>query len=358
MSEPRVALVLGTTGVTGTPFAEQLLEAGWAVYGISRRQPVLKTSTPLRNFTHLPVDLADFDALNNTLRGCPDITHVFHCANTGSGAARVQSMANLLDAIEAACPRFRTINLLQGMKYYGCHLGPFRTPAREDDPRIASNDFYYDEEDLVRRRQAGKAWSWTALRPHSVCGYAQGNPLNLALVIAVYASICRELAEPLWFPASGKCFDALFQVMDAELLARAAIRVATESACANNVYNVSNGESFRWRDLWPAFAAFFGLQAKGPGELPHSDFLAEFLARHKDAWHEISARHGLRPFPIDRAPAWVRGDYTPPNSRFAAEYDIISDISKFRPTGFAKTIGNADMFLRLFDRYRSERIIP
>jgi len=58
--------------------------------------------------------------------------------------------------------------LLQGMKYYGCHLGPFPAPAREDDARIGGNASYCADEDLIRQRQAGKAWTWTALRPHSV----------------------------------------------------------------------------------------------------------------------------------------------------------------------------------------------
>jgi len=239
-------------------------------------------------------------------------------------------MANLLDALEVAAPRFRNIGLLQGMKYYGCHLGPFKTPAREDDSRIADNDFYYDEEDMIRQRQAGKSWTWTALRPHSVCGYAAGNPLNLAMVLAVYATICREIGGPLRFPATLGCFQSRFQVMDAEMLARG------------------------WQDLWPAIAGFFELKPEGPGGPP----LADFLGQHIKTWDSISARHGLQPFPIERAPAWVRGDYTAPNSRFSAEYDIVSDTTKFRRTGLAETIDNASMFLRLFERYRSERIIP
>ena len=354
MSALGIALVLGTTGVTGTVFAEQLLEAGWTVYGVSRQSPMLKATTSLRQFTHLPVDLLDREALQNTLRARRDITHVFHCANAGSGPERLQLMANLLDAAESAAPGFRNINLLQGMKYYGCHLGPFRTPAREDDPRIADNGFYYAEEDLVRRRQRGKPWTWTALRPHSVCGYAAGNPLNLALVLAVYASIRRERGEPLWFPASSGCFDALFQVMDAELLARTAIYVATNPACANNAYNISNGDIFRWRNLWPAMASFFALKAEGPGD----QVLADYLADNKSTWDAMLAHHDLRPFPFERVANWVRGDYKPPDSRFACEYDLISDTLKIRRAGFAEVLRSEEMFLRLFARYRADRIIP
>jgi nucleoside-diphosphate-sugar epimerase len=349
-----VALVLGTTGVTGSPFTEQLLREGWAVYGASRRPPQLKAGTPLRQFVHLPVDLGNSAALSNALRDASDITHVFHCVNMGTRAAQTQTMVGLLDALESYAAGFRNISLLQGMKYYGCHLGPFRTPAREDDARAAVNNFYYDEEDLVRRRQLGRSWTWTALRPHSVCGYAAGNPLNLALVLAVYASIRKERGEALWFPASHNCFHSLFQVIDAELLARCAIHVATNPVCANNICNVSNGRFFQWRELWPALAGYFGLKAEGPGGLP----LADFLTQQTSTWESMSARYGLRLFPIDRAPAWVRGDYTAPNSRFSAEYDIIAETTKIRRTGFSETIDNTEMFLRLFERYRAERIIP
>jgi len=354
MSSPGFALVLGVTGVTGTPFAEQLLAAGWTVYGVSRRPPELKPGTPLAGFRHLPIDLQNAAALDDALRSAVGITHVFHCANAGSGDARLQMMSNLLDALERRAANFRNISVLQGMKYYGCHLGPFRTPAREDDPRPADNAFYNDEEDLIGRRQSGKSWRWTALRPHSVCGYAAGNPLNLALALAVYGSLRRELGEPFSFPATAACFHSLFQVMDAEMLARAAIHVATQPACANTVFNVSNGDIFRWQNLWPSLAGFFGLAAAGPGQ----QLLADFFARHQCTWERLARKHDLRPFPFGRLAAWVRGDYTAPNSRFAAEYDIIADTVKIRRAGFAEAESSEAMFLRLFARYRAERIIP
>jgi len=354
MTIPGVAHVLGVTGVTGTPFAEQLLEAGWTVHGVSRRPPVFKTGTSLSRFRHLSIDLQDAEAVRQAMRAHSDISHIFHCANAASGEARLRILSNLLDAAEAEAPGLRNINLLQGMKYYGCHLGPFLTPAREDDPRPRRNAFYYDEEDFIRRRQAGKSWAWTAIRPHSVCGYSDGNPLNLALALAVYGSLRRELDQPLWFPASEACFNALFQVMDAELLARAAIHVSTEPRCANQAFNVNNGDIFRWRRLWPAFAGFFGIPAAGPGEVS----LAAFLEQHAAVWAALAARHGLKSYPLDRLPGWVRGDYSAPNSRLACEYDLIADTVRIRMAGFTEAISSEAMFLRLFRRYREERIIP
>ena len=54
----KVALVVGTSGVTGTPLAEQLLLAGWKVYGVSRRAPQLRGG-PFAQFHHVAVDLTD-----------------------------------------------------------------------------------------------------------------------------------------------------------------------------------------------------------------------------------------------------------------------------------------------------------
>ncbi len=125
-------------------------------------------------------------------------------------------IANALDAIEAVAPDFANINLLQGTKYYDSYLSPFKTPAKQSP----GGDFYYSEEDLVIGRQRGKSWSWTGVRPTAMCGYAAGNPVNLASVLAVYGSILRELCQLFGFPSTPACFNSLIQVVDAELLAR------------------------------------------------------------------------------------------------------------------------------------------
>ena len=162
-------MVIGTSGVTGTPLAEQLLVSGWKVYGVSRRAPGLRGG-PHGQFHHIAVDLTDRDATRAAFADCGDVTHLFHCANDADPAVRLAMIANCLDAAEAAAPGFANINLLQGTKYYGSYLGPFKTPAKESDPRVPGGDFYYSEEDLVAGRQAGRGWSWTGVRPTAVCG--------------------------------------------------------------------------------------------------------------------------------------------------------------------------------------------
>jgi hypothetical protein len=51
------------------------------------------------------------------------------------------------------------------LQVLSCHFGPFKTPARETDPRHLPPNFYYDQEDFLISQSRGKTWSWSALRP-------------------------------------------------------------------------------------------------------------------------------------------------------------------------------------------------
>ncbi len=349
----KVGIVIGATGVTGTPLAEQLLVAGWKVYGVSRHLPLLRGGTHA-NFHHIAVDLTDGAAARAALAACADITHVFHCANDAQADTRLNMITNTLDAVEAAAPGFANINLLQGTKYYGSYLGPFKTPAKETDPRVAGGDFYYSEEDLVTGRQRGKRWTWSGVRPQAVCGYAAGNPVNLATVLAIYGSLLRELKQPFGFPSTEACFNALIQAVDAELLARGAIFVSTAPGCGNRAYNVGNGDSFRWKYMWPALGRWFGLEPAGPQKYS----LKEFLSDKQPLWDEMTRKYALKAFPFERTPEWAQGAFTPPNSRLGCEYDFISDTTRVRQSGFAECIDSEQMFLGMFERFRKEELIP
>lgn len=354
MAAEHVALVVGATGVTGTPMTEELLAAGWRVYAVSRRLPMLRAGVPTERLAHVVVDITDRQAAAAALGRLTDVTHLYYCGNDPLPEVRVQLMRNVIDAVEAGAPRLANVHLMQGTKYYGCHLGPFKVPAEESDPRIPNCDFYYSEENYVRSRQHGRPWTWTAVRPHSVCGHARGNPMNLAVVLGIYGSLQRALGGRFDFPASAACFDARFNVVDSELLARSAIWCSTTPGCGNEVFNVNNGDVFRWRELWPRLAGFFELEPGGPAGLR----LPEFLAAHAADWQRLAGQHDLAPFPYERAARWAQGDYQAPNSRFSCEYDVVSSLDKARSHGFSERMDSAEMFLRLFERLRRERVIP
>jgi nucleoside-diphosphate-sugar epimerase len=347
----KTALVAGATGVVGRYLLQHLAQTGqWKVFALSRRRPDVPG-----DYVHVAADLSDAAGTRVKLERLADVSHVFYAAYAEResaaelAAANTAMLRNLLDAVEPVARDLEHVHLVEGTKWYGSHLGPFRTPARESDPRAAPVLFYYDQQDLLESRQRHKRWTWSAVRPHSVCGFAIGNPMNLTMVIAVYAAICRELQLPFSHPGRPANWRTLYQVTDSGLLARAIEWMATRPQCANQAYNITNGDLFRWQHLWPGLARFFGLE---PGPQRHFS-LQEFMADKAPVWERIVGKHALRRCDFAQVAAWKFGDFV-----FSAEWDVISDCGKARRAGFCETLDSEEMFRRLFSEFRENRIIP
>lgn len=344
------ALVTGATGVVGRNLIRHLCGLpGWEVIAVSRRKP------DIDGVRHLPLDLLDRGECAAKLGGLSGVTHLFHTAyiefpsTADMCAPNLAMLANALEAVEPVARGLEHVHVVQGTKYYGSHLGPFKTPAKEDDPRHPPPNFYYDLQDYVTARQRGKAWTWSAARPHSVIGFATGNPMNLSTVIAVYASIARALGEPLAFPGGEGPYRALYQCTDADLLAQAMVWMATTPACANEAFNITNGDLFRWQHVWPKFAEFFGVPLAPPRRIK----LAQAMAQHEPVWNALAARHGLKPHRYADIVSWPFGDFV-----FAIDYDVISDMGKARRFGFCASLDSEQRFLEVFAGYRQAGIIP
>jgi len=346
-----VALVVGAHGVIGRNLVDHLRQLGsWEVIGLSRRGGASEG-----RLHHIAVDLLDADDARAKLGDLGEVTHIFYAAyqDRPTWAELVEPnlamLVNTVTAVEAAGARLRHVSLMQGYKVYGAHLGPFKTPAREDDPGHMPPEFNVDQQAWLESRQKGKAWTWSALRPSVVCGYALGNPMNLAMVIAVYASISKELGLPLRFPGSPGAYHSLLEMTDADLLARATVWAATDPACANQAFNINNGDLFRWSELWPAIAGWFGLEAAPP--LPMS--LDDAMSDKEPLWDAMVERHGLQPLPYKDVSSWRFGDFV-----FRWDYDVIADGSKARRFGFHEFVDTRAMFFGIFEDLRARRVIP
>jgi nucleoside-diphosphate-sugar epimerase len=235
------------------------------------------------------------------------------------------------------------------MKYYGSHLGPFRTPAKENDPRHIPPNFYYDQQDFLIEESREKAWSWTCLRPHVVCGSTPGSPLNLVSLIGAYAVMCRELGLPLKFPGQPGAFSAITQATDTRVLAEAIEWAIDTPACANEAYNITNGDFFRWKNLWPRIAEFFGMPA---GDIQTVD-LAQFMSPKSALWDQIVAKYGLDPIAMDDFVYWPFGNYV-----FSLNWDVMANTSKARRHGFHCCIDSEDMFIDLFRLMQQQKRLP
>jgi nucleoside-diphosphate-sugar epimerase len=201
---------------------------------------------------------------------------------------------------------------------------------------------------ILEQRQKGKAWTWSAIRPSVVGGFALGNPMNLAMVIGVYAAISKELRLPLRFPGKPGAYDKLLEMTDAGLLAKATVWAAIDAGCANQAFNINNGDLFRWNDMWPKIAAYFELETAPP--LPMT--LNVIMADKEPLWNVMMEKYGLK-HPYKDVSSWAFGDNV-----FSWDYDLIADGSKARRFGFHEFIDTEKMFMGIFDELRSRKVIP
>ena len=335
------ALVAGGLGVTGRALINYLSTLSeWDVVAISRRTPEFKTSAQ-----YISLDLTDATACKQVLSDIKDVTHIFFAAYqqqaslVQESAVNLALLKNLVEAVVSTSSSLQRVVLMQGGKVYGVHLGHYKTPAKETDARHMPPDFYYDQEDYLRSRSQQAGWTWTALRPSAVCGFAVGNPMNLLTVIAVFAAISKELGLPLRFPGKKAAYSTLFEVTDATLLAKAMLWAATEEQCSGQAFNITNGDFFRWEHLWPKIAIHFGLEVGYPQTLN----LVDFMADKATLWDSLVQRYELQPYKFEEIASWAYAD-----AYFALDYDIMSDTLKARQYGFSDCFDSGQMFLNSF----------
>ena len=348
----RSILVTGAQGVSGGAVLEHyaaLPETN--VYGLSRRP-----ADSSGNVKHISVDLLNSEDIKLKLATVRNITHLFFGAYIDKKDAaekstvNVQLLRGILEYLDDRVPSFKHITIFQGGKAYGSDLGPYKTPAREDDPRLMSPNYYYDQEDLLRSRQKGKEWNFTIIRPGgAICGLSVGSAMNIVSVIGVYSAICREMGLPLRFPGPEKVYRSLYQVTSADVLARATVWAGGAKTAQNQTFNVTNGDTMRWQYMWPRIAKMLQLEVAEP--VPFS--LTTYMADKAPLWDTIVKKHNLQAIPYDQMVSWGYGDFA-----FRQDFDNVSNTVKVRQAGFHDCIDSENMFAAYFAEMQKKRLLP
>ncbi|MGI9419299.1 MAG: SDR family oxidoreductase [Geminicoccaceae bacterium] len=349
----RKALIAGGTGAIGGALANHLTDSvGWQVLGLCRNPP----GSPLAGVDYLHADMTDAVACRDLLRPHDDIIHLLYCGRAahddlGRESVRnnVDLLTNVLDAILAASPALDHVHLVQGGKYYGVHVGPFPTPAREDDPRAVVSNFYYQQEDLLRERSSEAGWTWSASRPNTLLHFTPANPRNLVSTLGAYAAICREVGSALDFPGPEGAFTSLTQLTSTDLLTRAIAWMATDDKAGNQAFNIANGDLIRWCRFWPKLARAFGIPCGGVRPLR----LADVMADKEQVWRRIVERHGLDDRPLSALASWPYADATLERS-----WDEAMSTIKARSSGFHDCADSEAIFLDILERYRAAKLLP
>ena len=289
-------LVAGASGLVGAAAVDKFLADGWDVIAVSRRRPEVDSDRPFR---HLSIDLRDAAASRAAVAPLSDVTHVVYTAvyelpglvpgwserdQMETNLAMLQNLMNPLTEVAT----LQHVSLLQGTKAYGVHLHPMRVPGRERYARDQHENFYWLQEDYLRATSAAKGFAFSIWRPQLIVGPNYGVVMNLPPIIGAYAAICRHEGLPFAYPGG---VSWVWEAVDTRLVANALAWGATSPAAAGETFNLTNGEVFEWRDLWPSLAKVLGVEI-GP-DRPVS--LAQLLPAKSDVWDKIVANHGLRP---------------------------------------------------------------
>ena len=358
-----VAAIVGATGVVGKYLLQQLTRPKSRfrrVYTIARRaEPSAHTG-----ISSLCVDLSvatpEAKADLRAKLGDEGITHIFYCghADTADVEANVALLWNALDAIES--PALRHVHIVQGTKWYGYGVlpGQFRTPAKESDPRcmLPGRVYYYEQQDMLADRvsSATCSWTWSASRPSSaVAGFSMGSPMNLILCIAVYASLCKELGTPFHFPGTRETYEKIYEMTSSDTLAKSMEWMSLDPRCANQAFNITNGDVIRWQNIWPRIAAVFGLPAGGVRTM---NLTVVMEAPDKQAaWERLVAREALSTAHgsyKDLVPSWEFADFA-----LNAGVDVMSDTSKCRRYGFFEFVDTEEMLVKAFQELIERKIV-
>lgn len=356
------ALIAGASGLVGAAAVESFLADGYDVIALSRRRPEVESTKP---FTHSALDLRDGAACREAAKGFGAVTHVVYTAVfelpglVPGWSEKVQMdtnlamLQNLMDPLSQSASGLKHLSLLQGTKAYGVHLHPIRIPARERFPRDRHENFYWLQEDYIRAQSAREGWAFTIWRPQLIVGPNYGVVMNLPPIIGAFAAICREEGRPFGFPGGASW---VWEAVDTRLVADALVWGAAAANAKGETFNLTNGEVFEWRDLWPSFAEVLGVRC-GPD---HTVRLAEFLPAKASVWDRIVAQHGLRKVPMAElvGESHHYADFCFAYGATAAPPPAFVSTVKIKQAGFCGVYDTEETFRHWLGKLIERKILP
>lgn len=345
-------LLVGPHGVVGGAVRQRFTShPDWNLATASRRAPAADSGA----LRAVSVDLLDANASNTQFASLADVTHVVFAGYTERPtmaemvAPNVAMLRNTLDGLLTAGAPLEHVVLIGGGKSYGEHLGPYKTPAKETDPRFLGPIFYNDQEDLLTQAATRAGFTWTVLRPDLVLGFALSSPMSMLMSLGVYAALSKDAGIPLRFPGTPRAWTALHQFTDADVLAAAVEWALTSPHATGEIFNVTNGDHFRWQHLWGDIADVFAM----PTAAPQPMRLTEQMADKGPQWERLVQQHGLADSDYGAVSAWPFADAV-----LATDYDMVQSTVKIRQAGFSGCIDTHDSVVRHLSRLREHGYLP
>ncbi|KAH8893970.1 hypothetical protein GQ53DRAFT_717713 [Thozetella sp. PMI_491] len=375
---PNVAFITGANGITGSAILEHLVHnttsAEWSTIVVTTRSSLAATVNDKRvkfislDFTNDPSELI---AAMRPL--CGDVTHAYfssyvHKDDFGElNESNRTIFQNFLDSLLAVSPKLECCLLQTGGKHYNVHLGPVPSPAREEEPRreCPIGNFYYPQEDYLIEKQGGQSWRWNVIRPVAIIGYtATANGMNEAVTLALYFLVCRELGVEAIMPTNQIYWGGYEDISDYRLVADISVWASTHPHAGNQAFNISNGDHFSWRYMWPRLATYFGAEATSAqafakprpkeGEKQQEISFLEWSRDKRGAWERLCDKAGCQ----GAKSTWDAGTWAFQDWAFGRTWSATLSINKARELGWTGHIDSYKSFIHAFERFAEEGKIP
>jgi nucleoside-diphosphate-sugar epimerase len=355
-------LVAGATGLVGNAALRHFGRVGGAeVVVLSRRKP-----RELYGARHVAIDLTDPAQCMRAATELQGATHLIYAAlyeapNLVDGwrdphqiDTNDRMLRNLMTALEPVAPSLKHVALLQGTKAYGVHVRPLTVPAREGRSEMYEQpNFYWAQENFLRKLQKGKAWHWSILRPVLIVGLTIGGAMDLIPPLGVYAAMLREQGRALDYPGGAP---RVSQAVDVDLLARAIAWAGEAEAARNQAFNVTNGDVFTWENIWPAIADALDMKPGQPEPLSLVKQYPTWIA----PWDEMRRKHNLIAPDLETfvGLSFQYADYTMRYGQTQPGPPSIVSTVKINQAGFTEMMDTEAMFQKWFGQARSSRLLP
>lgn len=377
------ALILGASGISG-----------WALLNQIRTYPTTSTFKRITAVTRRPFTLEQAQipqddritiasgidltksasevasALKEKVPDIDSVSHVFFAAYIQEKDFETLKQTNtrLLEVAVSATERvaagLRSVVLQTGGKGYGLEFPKqvsIMPPLKETNPRIpepyASKIFYYTQYDLLKKMSEGKAWTFSEVRPDGIVGFVPGsNAMNMAQGIAIYLSIYKVVkgeGATVPFPGHEHGYHSKHSDTFQDILAKMEIFAAvnTDKCGDGGVFNVADGQTVSWSQVWPRLCEHFGLVGGGP--VAGSTAIESFVKEHKAVWINMAEKYGLKKNLVEEQ-GWGHTHFMMVDFDFDRQYDL----SKARSVGFDEAIDTAEGYFISWERMRAAKILP
>jgi nucleoside-diphosphate-sugar epimerase len=165
-------------------------------------------------------------------------------------------------------------------------------------------------------------------------------------------------------PTNQRYWEGTDDVSSSKLIADLTLYVSTNGKARNQAFNVTNGDYFTWRYMWPRLAKYFGAKASSEykftkpypeeGSVQLEKSLLEWSQDKETIWNKICDESGVP----QAKPTWSFGTWAFQDWVFQRTWSATLSVNKARKFGWTGHVDTYDSFIEVFDEFVKAKLLP